>query len=152
MKALVFVGLLTVGVAVADFDESLSRQRRFSTQSCQMTPDNSWDKVVMGNTGIKIVCNLDSPVQTCIWSHYEPQNDVSSTSRDPDILCSGGPSDTGRTCETQSRISYQSTSTQCGILISNPQPSDTGKWKLTAMRLTSTQTPESTQKDFELFT
>ena len=62
VAVLVFVGV-GVGVVRSDFDDPLSRQRRFSTQNCQMTPDNNWERVVERNQGVKIVCNLDSPVQ-----------------------------------------------------------------------------------------
>ena len=79
--------------------------------------------------------------QSCIWTHYEPLNDGMS-SKDPDILCTGSPGDSGRPCDTDSRISFQSTSTTCGITLSNTKPEDTGRWKLIAVGLTSSLTPQ----------
>jgi hypothetical protein len=64
------------------------------------------------------------------------------SSKDPDILCTGSPGDSGRPCDTDSRISFQSTSTTCGITLSNTKPEDTGRWKLIAVGLTSSLTPQ----------
>ena len=56
-------------------------------------------------------------------------------SPEPDILCTGYPGDFGRPCESESRITFQSTSTACAIMVSNTKPEDTGRWKLLAFGL-----------------
>jgi hypothetical protein len=58
-----FVLTVLVGLCRSDFNDPVSRQKRFSTQSCQMTPDNTIEKVIDKNGGVKFACNLDGTVQ-----------------------------------------------------------------------------------------
>lgn len=143
---------LLVSLVVADFDEELSRSKRFAASSCQMTPSNTADMVVDKNQPVKLTCNFDSTVQSCIWSHYNPLNDGMGGTAEPDIMCTGSSGDTGRPCVSDSRISFQSTTTQCGISLSNTKPEDTGRWKLVGVGLTTTGSPQTAEKNLELWT
>jgi hypothetical protein len=40
---------LLVGLVVADFNDPLSRAKRFSTQSCTISPDSTVDKIIDRN-------------------------------------------------------------------------------------------------------
>lgn len=142
---------LLAGLVVADFNDPHSRAKRFSTQSCTISPDSTVDKVIDKNQAVKLSCSLDGTVQSCIWTHYKPIN-AKTNYNEPDILCTSGSTDSGRPCETDTRITFQPSPTSCGITVSNTNPEDTGKWRLIAVGLTASLQPQTTQKDFELFT
>jgi hypothetical protein len=80
-------------------------------------------------------------LQSCIWTHYKPSN-AKTNYNEPDILCTSGSTDSGRPCETDTRITFQPTPTSCGITVSNTNAEDTGKWRLIAVGLTTSLQPQ----------
>ena len=63
MRIRICIVLIGVAAVLADVDEPLSRQKRFAVQNCQITPDNTVDKVIEKGQTAKLTCNLDSSVQ-----------------------------------------------------------------------------------------
>ena len=111
------------------------REKRFSQRSCYMNPDNNEDTVMEEGDTVRLDCNFDSNVETCIWTHNEPMNDGRGSSSDWDIKCSGSASTDGESCDMDTRVKYSFQGTKCGIEVSNSEPEDTGKWRLNAIGL-----------------
>ena len=63
MRIRICIVLIGVAAVLADVDEPLSRQKRFAVQNCQITPDNTVDRVIEKGQTAKLTCNLDSSVQ-----------------------------------------------------------------------------------------
>ena len=93
---------------------------------CEITPSGT----IGEDDSVQLRCNMvmapDSQVTACVWYHREPMN----TNGPYDIECSGGPEQVGQSCMDDPRITFQSTSDSCGIIIANSQPEDAGVWSL----------------------
>ena len=132
MRALVVLICLAAMCHGSSFNK---RVKRFSQNSCYMNPDNNEDTVVEERDTVRLDCNFDSDVETCIWTHNEPMNDGRGSSSDWDIKCSGSASADGESCDMDTRVKYSFQGSKCGIEISNSEPEDTGKWRLNAIGL-----------------
>ena len=134
--------LLTLGavvaVAAAASSPGLIRHKRFTDQSCRMDPDNDESSVVEEGDSLTLECSFDDDVYTCLWTHNEPMNE--ERGGDFDLTCSAGAGENGQSCESDGRVTYSFSGNKCGITISNSKPEDTGKWKLTGVGISNTQT------------
>ncbi|TRY70922.1 hypothetical protein TCAL_16383, partial [Tigriopus californicus] len=125
----------------------------FSITNCAMTPQNDEDNPVPERETVSLDCSFESTVESCLWVHDEPLNVGTHTGGTHDIKCSAGSGENGQNCQALSRVQYTFQDNRCGIRISGTEPEDTGKWKLSAIGLSSSGSGVQTAtRDFELFT
>ena len=105
-----------------------------SFQGCTVNPPEITNRETPARAGqmIDINCNSDSEFNSCFFVHTRPYDVNQPSSHDVDFECStsGGERSQTRQCEDETRIAITSTMNSCGLRISNPDPDDTGVWKV----------------------
>ncbi len=136
-----FLALLLMAAAV-ESGNLLSRKKRATMNNCNtnpsnMGPDKTDDTVDDGDT-MTLSCNSDQKILSCIWRHTDPITEKEEGYNDPGLVCTGGISDGGNgQCKDDTRVTLRTTESSCSIDVSNTEPTDTGRWVLTAVTLSN---------------
>ena len=80
---------------------------------------------------VEITCNAKSEFNNCFFVHTKPF-DVgrpTNSGHDVDTECSVS-GQNSQPCGDDPRISISSSGTSCRLMINNPEPDDTGIWKV----------------------
>ena len=80
---------------------------------------------------VEITCNAKSEFNNCFFVHTKPF-DVgrpTSTGHEVDTECSVSGANS-QPCADDPRISISSSQTSCKLMINNPEPDDTGIWRV----------------------
>ena len=109
-----------------------------SSQGCTLNPPGIDNRETPARAGqlIDITCNSDSEYNSCFFVHTRPYDVNLPSSHDVDLECSASGGDNGQTkqCPDEPRIAITSTRNSCGLRITNPDPDDTGIWKVSRHR------------------
>lgn len=108
-------------------------QGRADVQGCTVSPPGITDRDTPARQGqmVEVNCNAKSEFNSCFFVHTKPF-DVgrpTSTGHDVDTECSVSGANS-QPCDDDPRISISSTRTSCKLMINNPDPDDTGIWKV----------------------
>ena len=100
-------------------------------QGCTVNPPGITNRDTPSRQGqmIEITCNTNSEFNNCLFVHTKPFDVGRPLSHETNTECStsGGNS---QNCADDPRISISSTTSSCSLRINNPEPDDTGMWKV----------------------
>jgi len=130
-------------------------QGRANVQGCTLNPPGIDNRDTPARAGqlIDITCNSDSEYNSCFFVHTRPYDVNLPSSHDVDLECSASGGDNGQTkqCPDEPRIAITSTRNSCGLRITNPDPDDTGIWKVVLSEYINDRMVTN-EKQFEIFT
>lgn len=125
---------------------------------CTVNPPGALDESITAKSGevIEIACSTDSQPDSCTFTHMHPENmnyNGNSNTQEQDFKCTMS-ADAGAStmCQEDSRVSVISSNNMCGVRISNPQPFDTGIWKIYVNELQYNGRYENDNKEVTLYT
>ena len=78
---------------------------------------------------VEITCNTNSEFNSCFFVHTKPFDVGRPSSHDVDTECSVSGANS-QNCADDPRISISSSQTSCKLMINNPEPDDTGIWRV----------------------
>ena len=102
-----------------------------SFQGCTLNPPGIDNRDTPARAGqlIDITCNSDSEYNSCFFVHTKPFDVGRPSSHDVDTECSVSGANS-QNCADDPRISISSSQTSCKLMINNPEPDDTGIWRV----------------------